>query len=80
MTDTTRGGQHWYTPKEAAKHARLCVDTIYNHIHDGRLRCERAGGSRRLIRIRHDWLEAWLADDTPDAETIKAAVDEVVGR
>ena len=49
----------WLTPKEAAQRARCGVKTIYRETKLGRLRAARVGG-RRDLRIRPEWVDAWL--------------------
>ena len=61
----------WLTVGEAADHARVSRDTIYTACERGELQHVRIGG-RRAIRLRKEWIDAWLehhavgaASDTP---------------
>jgi excisionase family DNA binding protein len=49
----------WLTVTEGAEYAGLCRDTIYTACERGELRHVRVGG-RRAIRLRVEWIDAWL--------------------
>ncbi len=49
----------WWRIREAAQYARCGPKVIYNAVRAGRLRAVRLGG-RRELRIRRDWVDAWL--------------------
>ena len=49
----------WLTADEAAQRARTGVKTIYSEVAAGRLRAARVGG-RRALRLRPEWVDAWL--------------------
>jgi excisionase family DNA binding protein len=49
----------WLTTSEAAAYARLSPKTLLRAIAAGRLRHARVGG-RRSIRLRREWIDAWL--------------------
>ena len=53
----------WLTVKEAADHASLSADSIYTACERGELRHARVGG-RRTIRLRPEWIDAWLEQHT----------------
>jgi excisionase family DNA binding protein len=48
----------WLRVSEAAKRAQCARSTIYSEVQAGRLRAARAGG--RMLRIRANWVDAWL--------------------
>ena len=49
----------WLTAGQAAARAQVSRDTIYSEVRAGRLRAARVGG-RRQVRIRAEWVDAWL--------------------
>lgn len=49
----------WLTVAEGAEYAGLSKDTIYTACMRGELRHARVGG-RRTIRLRSEWIDAWL--------------------
>jgi excisionase family DNA binding protein len=49
----------WLTVGDAAEHAGVSKDTIYTACERGELRHVRIGG-RRSIRLRVEWIDAWL--------------------
>ena len=49
----------WLTVKEAADYASLSTDTIYTACEGAELRHARVSG-RRTIRLRTEWIDAWL--------------------
>lgn len=53
----------WLTVAEGAAHAGLSRDTLYTACERGELRHVRVGG-RRTIRLRADWIDAWLEQHT----------------
>ena len=53
----------WLTVKEAADYASLSADTIYTACERGELRHARVSG-RRTIRLRREWIDAWLERHT----------------
>src|SRR5713226_3674762 len=56
-----RGGamKTWFTVAEGAAYAGVSRDTIYTACEHGELRHARIGG-RRSIRLKPDWIDAWL--------------------
>ena len=65
MDDTT-----WFTVAAAAKYAALKPDTIYTACERGDLRHVRVAG-RRAIRLRREWLNAWLEQHARGGGTAK---------
>ncbi len=57
----------WLTVAQAGAYAGLSTDTIYTACERGELRHVRVGG-RRAIRIRPDWIDAWLEQHAVGAE------------
>ena len=53
----------WLTVKEAADYSSLSADTIYTACERGELRHARVSG-RRTIRLRAEWIDAWLERHT----------------
>ena len=53
----------WLTVKEAADYANLSADTIYTACERAELRHARVSG-RRTIRLRPEWIDAWLERHT----------------
>jgi len=49
----------WLTVAEAAEYAGLSRDTIYTACERRELRHARVGG-RRTIRLKPEWIDAWL--------------------
>lgn len=47
----------YLTRPQAAEYANVSVSTIDRAIHDGLLR---AAGAGNLVRIRPEWVDAWL--------------------
>jgi excisionase family DNA binding protein len=53
----------WLTVAEGAQYSGVCSHTIYIACERGELRHVRIGG-RRAIRIRTEWIDAWLERHT----------------
>ena len=53
----------WLTVQEAADYASLSADTIYTACERAELRHARVSG-RRTIRLRTEWIDAWLERHT----------------
>ena len=49
----------WLTVAEGAEYCGVCKDTVYTACELGELRHARIGG-RRAIRVRAEWIDAWL--------------------
>lgn len=58
----------WLKVPDAAKYASVGVDTIYTACERGELRHARIGG-RRAIRLRPEWIDAWLEGHLRGAST-----------
>ena len=56
---TSPASSPWITVGAAAKRARCGVKLIYREVSSGRLQAVRVGG-RRELRLRADWVDAWL--------------------
>lgn len=56
---TEIGTKTWLTVGDGAEHARVSRDTIYTACERGELQHVRIGG-RRAIRLRTEWIDAWL--------------------
>jgi excisionase family DNA binding protein len=57
----------WLNVSEAAEYAGVCRDTIYTACERNELRSSRLSG-RRAIRIRPQWIDAWLERYASDVE------------
>ncbi len=51
--------QAWLKVEGAAEYAGVSMDTIYTACERGELRHARIGG-RRSIRLKAEWIDAWL--------------------
>lgn len=58
----------WRTAKEAGARGRVSERTVYNEVKAGRLRAARVGG-RRELRLRDEWIDAWLEASAPQEIT-----------
>jgi excisionase family DNA binding protein len=56
----------WLTVAEAAQYAGVSRDTIYTACERREIRQARVGG-RRAIRLRPEWIDAWLERHVLDA-------------
>ena len=57
----------WLNVAEAAEYAGVSRDTIYTACERRELRNARLSG-RRAIRIRPQWIDAWLERHAPDVQ------------
>jgi excisionase family DNA binding protein len=64
----------WLTVAEAAQYAGVSRDTIYTACERREVRQVRVGG-RRAIRLKPEWIDAWLERHVLDAQDRR-----VVGR
>ena len=53
----------WIDVNEAATRARCGVKLLYREVRAGRLQAARVGG-RRDLRLRTEWVDAWLSAQT----------------
>ena len=58
----------WLTVQDAAEYASLSPDTIYRACERVELRHVKVGG-RRSIRLRTEWIDAWLEQHAEGRET-----------
>jgi excisionase family DNA binding protein len=57
----------WLTVAEAAQYAGVSRDTIYTACERREVRHARVGG-RRAIRLKPEWIDAWLERHALDAQ------------
>jgi excisionase family DNA binding protein len=57
----------WLTVAEAAQYAGVSRDTIYTAYERREIRQVRVGG-RRAIRLKPEWIDAWLERHVLDAQ------------
>jgi excisionase family DNA binding protein len=57
----------WLTVTEAAQYAGVSRDTIYTACERREIRHARVGG-RRAIRLKPEWIDAWLERHALDAQ------------
>jgi len=62
----------WLNVAEGAEHAGVSRDTIYTACERRELRHARIGG-RRAIRLKPEWIDAWLERHTRDARDSQVA-------
>ncbi len=62
----------WLTVIEAAEYSGLSRDTIYTACERRELRHARVGG-RRTIRLKAEWIDAWLEQHTRGAQFVRTA-------
>jgi excisionase family DNA binding protein len=67
----------WLTVAEGAEHSGVSRDTIYTACERNELRHVRVGG-RRAIRLKAEWIDAWLERHTRGAENGRTAVQSSV--
>jgi excisionase family DNA binding protein len=57
---TVTGESTWMTPRQAATHLGVGIDTIYDACAAGGLKHVELG--HRTIRLRRDWIDRWAED------------------
>jgi excisionase family DNA binding protein len=57
----------WLTVADAAEYAGVSRDTIYTACERREIRHARIAG-RRAIRLRTEWIDAWLERHAPEAQ------------
>ena len=62
----------WLTVAEGAEYSGVSRDTIYTACERRELRHARIGG-RRAIRLKPEWIDAWLERHTQDARDSRIA-------
>jgi len=62
----------WLTVADAADYAGVSRDTIYTACEHREIRHARIAG-RRAIRLRTEWIDAWLERHAPEAQDRRAA-------
>jgi excisionase family DNA binding protein len=68
----------WLNVSEAAEYAGVSRDTIYTACERRELRNARLSG-RRAIRIRPQWIDAWLEHHAVGAETRRSDLTTQTG-
>jgi len=63
----------WFTVTQAAEYAGVSRDTIYTACERREIRHARVGG-RRAIRLKPEWIDAWL-----ERHALEAQDQRVVG-
>jgi excisionase family DNA binding protein len=70
----------WLNVREGAEYAGVCRDTVYAACERREIRHARVGG-RRAIRLKPEWMDAWLerhALDTEDPQLQVADLDDMI--
>ena len=62
----------WLTVAEAAEYSGVSRDTIYTACERREIRHARVGG-RRAIRLKPEWIDAWLEQHTRGAQQSRTA-------
>ena len=67
----------WLNVAEAADYAGVSRDTIYTACERREIKHTRVGG-RRVIRLKPEWIDAWLERHARGAEVSRTAVHSSV--
>jgi excisionase family DNA binding protein len=68
----------WFTVSQAAEYAGVSRDTIYNACERREMRHARVSG-RRAIRVKPEWIDAWLEQHATDAHSRRSSSDVRIG-
>jgi excisionase family DNA binding protein len=68
----------WLTVAEGAEYSGVSRDTIYTACERGEIRHARVGG-RRAIRLKPEWIDAWLERHTRGDERRQSATQPAGG-
>ena len=68
----------WLTVVEGAEYAGVSRDTIYTACERREIRHARIGG-RRAIRLKPEWIDAWLERHTRDERQLHITADSAPG-
>lgn len=63
----------WLTVAEGAEYAGVSRDTIYTACERRELRHARIAG-RRAIRLKREWIDAWLEQHAQGAQNVASSV------
>lgn len=64
--------KNWFTVSEGAEYAGVSRDTIYTACERRELHHARIGG-RRSIRLKPEWIDAWLERHTQGPSAVRPA-------
>jgi excisionase family DNA binding protein len=68
----------WFTVPQAAEYAGVSRDTIYTACERREMRHARVSG-RRAIRVKPEWIDAWLEQHATDAHSGRSSIDVRIG-
>jgi excisionase family DNA binding protein len=68
----------WFTVTQAAEYAGVSRDTIYTACEQREMRHARVGG-RRAIRVRSEWIDAWLEQHATEAHSQRGSTEVRIG-
>ena len=64
MSDHAMTDSPWMTTVEAAAYLKVSPQTIRQACRDEKLQHAQPGGTRGQIRLRREWLDAWMEEHT----------------